>query len=86
MTDVVVLCRGKRLQLNDPRCYNGACFDAEYVWGPWEVLESMCYLKPSTDPEDRLKFWRELNDYAVSQRGEDSRKEFKLGSAQAAAA
>jgi hypothetical protein len=46
----------------------------------------MCFQKPGIDPDKRLKFWRELNDYAVSQRGEDSRKEFKLGPVQVAAA
>lgn len=80
MTHLAVLCRSKRLQLNDPRCYNGAYFDADYVWGPWEVLESMCYMKPGTDPEERMKFWRELNDYAVGQRGEGARREFKVES------
>jgi hypothetical protein len=70
--------RAKRLHLNDPRCYDGAYYDAEWVWGSWEVLESMQYLKPGTDPEERLKFWRELNDYAVSQRGESARCELKL--------
>lgn len=31
--------RSKRLQLNDPRCYNRAYFDAEYVGGAWRILE-----------------------------------------------
>jgi hypothetical protein len=71
----VLMERGKRLQLNDPRCYNGAFFDAEYVWGAWEVLDR---LPDAEAAERKLKFWRELNDYAVSSRGEDSRREFKV--------
>jgi hypothetical protein len=78
MSNLAIFYRKKRLHLNDHRCYSGAYFDAEYVWGPWEILESMRFLKPGTDPEDRLKFWRELNDYAVSQRGERARSEFKV--------
>jgi hypothetical protein len=74
----VLLRRAKRLHLNDPRCYNGAYYDAEWVWGPWESLESSKWMKPGADMEQRLKFWRELNDYAVSLRGESARCEFKL--------
>jgi len=71
----VLMCRSKYLHLNDPRCYNGAYFDAEMMWGGWQVLDR----PPDTETAARkLKFWRELNDYAVSQRGEDSRREFKI--------
>jgi len=75
-----IVYRKRTLVNTDPqrRCYNGCYFSAELRWTPWEVLESMCFLKPGTDPEGRLKFWRELNDYAVSQRGESARCEFKL--------
>ena len=31
----------------------------------------------TADPQARLKFWRELNDYAVSQRGKSAKCEFE---------
>ena len=55
------------------RCYNG-CFhssDWDIVWTPWSEFET-------NRPESRLTFWRELNDYAVSQRGSDSAYEYRL--------
>jgi hypothetical protein len=33
---------------------------------------------PAEKSEARLKFWTELNDYAVSQRGEGAKREFKI--------
>ena len=71
----VLMCRSKYLHLNDPRCYNGAFFDAEHRWGAWGELDR---LPDAETAERKLKFWRELNDYAVSQRGEGSRREFKI--------
>lgn len=56
------------------RCYNGCHFSSEMVWSAWEVID---YNIPKLDVERRLKFWRELNDYAISQRGESARSEFK---------
>jgi len=61
---------------DDPmhRCYNGAYGAHHYEWGAWESLDS----DVSEDKlESKLKFWRELNDYAVSQRGDSARCEFK---------
>ena len=55
------------------RCYNGAYFDASMEWGEFETLESEV---EDAEVEARLEFWRALNSYAVSQRGEDARKEF----------
>ncbi len=69
-----ILCRSKHLHLNDPRCYNGAYFDAEYVWGQWELLE---YDLPPDKIDRRLEFWRDLNAYAVRERGESAIREFK---------
>lgn len=79
MTAAIVY-RQRILVNTDPqrRCYNGCHKSSELQWTDWETLESLCYLKPGTDLEDRLKFWRELNDYAVSQRGESARCEFKI--------
>lgn len=70
---IILWTRTKRLQLNDPRCYDGAYFDAEFVWGPWEILDRITPDKI----EHKLKFWRDLNDYAVSQRGQSARSQFK---------
>ena len=77
---LVIQMRSRELINTDPqrRCYNGAHFSSKLVWTEWEDLEYMKYLKPGTDPQDRLRFWRELNDYAVSQRGESARREFRL--------
>lgn len=66
----------KRILINtDPqrRCYNGCHYSSDLIWSSWGVLE---YEVPEDRLEDRLKFWRELNDYAVSQRGEGARAEF----------
>jgi hypothetical protein len=60
------------------RCYNGAHFSSELQWTAWEVLDSLQDLRSGSTPESRLKFWRELNDYAVSQRGESARCEYEL--------
>jgi hypothetical protein len=72
-----IFTRGLVLVNTDPyhRCYNGAHFSSELQWTAWTVLE---FLRPETYPEARLKFWRELNDYAVSQRGKEALREFEL--------
>lgn len=71
-----ILIRRRRLINTDPqrRCYNGCHFSSELVWTAWEVLE---YDIAEDKVERRLQFWRELNDYAISQRGEGARSEFK---------
>lgn len=56
------------------RCYNGCYYSSEYRWSGWELLE---FQVPENKIDDRLTFWRELNDYAVSQRGTSALKEFK---------
>lgn len=56
------------------RCYNGCHYSCEWKWTDWEVLE---YNIPEEDIQRRIEFWKELNDYAVSQRGENARREFK---------
>jgi len=67
-----------RLTLNtDPqrRCYNGCHAKAEKRWTGWEILEIGI---SSNRVDGRLKFWRELNAYAVSQRGKGARTEFRV--------
>lgn len=71
-----VLAR-RKVQVNtDPqrRCYNGCYAKSELRWTEWEVLESEV---PASKIEGRLAFWKDLNDYAVSQRGEGARTEPK---------
>ena len=77
---LAIYIRRQVLVNTDPwrRCYNGAHFSYELQWTNWTVLESMRYLRTGADPQARLKFWRELNDFAVSQRGEEARCEFKI--------
>lgn len=69
----------KLVEINtDPqrRCYNGCHFESKIVWTDWETLELDT---PPEKVEARLKFWRELNDYAVSQRGKvGTLSEFKV--------
>lgn len=69
-----IMQRNKILINTDPqrRCYNGAHFSSELVWSEWEALETC------EDAEDRIKFWQDLNDYAVSQRGAGAKREFKI--------
>jgi len=68
----------KRILVNtDPqrRCYNGCNFSEEWQWTCWEVLNSGVSAETL---ESKLKFWRELNDYTVSQRGKEARAEFEV--------
>jgi hypothetical protein len=75
MSRQVLSMRRRTLVNTDPqrRCYNGCHFSSELVWSAWEVLE-----RPEAGrAADRLEFWRGLNDYAVKERGEGARCEFK---------
>lgn len=66
-----------RVEVNtDPqrRCYNGCHFSSELRWTEWAIIDSTTQEKA----EARLKFWRELNDYAVSQRGPSAKAEYEL--------
>jgi len=58
------------------RCYNGAHKSYTYLWTTWEPLET--FTDTIEGMKDRLKFWKELNDYAVSRRGEPARKKFRI--------
>lgn len=79
-THYAIYRRNKVFVNDDPqrRCYNGCYFRSHYEWGPWERLESTKWLKPGADINERLKFWQELNAYAVRQRGEDAMAEYKI--------
>ena len=72
-----LLMRHKVFVFDDPmrRCYNGAYGKHHYEWSSWETLHS------NIDKEkgkDIIEYWENLNDFAVSQRGESAKKEFKL--------
>lgn len=69
--------RQRVLVNTDPqrRCYNGCHARSELQWTSWDVLE---YQIPVERAKDRIKFWVELNDYAVSCRGEGAKSEFKI--------
>jgi len=77
MSERIIIETRRRQEANtDPmrRCYNGAYAKSEIVWTAWETLEFVDKDKAST----RLKFWKELNDYAVSERGPSAKKEFRI--------
>ena len=74
---VNVLYMRRRIEVNtDPqkRCYNGCHFSSELRWTDWESLGPV----PPGKEDDQMKFWTELNDYAVSQRGPNAKAEFKF--------
>lgn len=67
-----------RIEVNtDPqrRCYNGVHARSELQWTAWDELEVGV---PAERVEKRLAFWRELNAYAVSQRGPGAKREFRV--------
>lgn len=72
----VIVTRILREVCTDPmrRCYYGVFAKSEMQWSDWFIHE---YVKEE-DIERRLQFWRELNDYAVSQRGENGKSEYKV--------
>lgn len=72
-----IITRRRVLVNTDPqrRCYNGAHFSSELRWTKWGVLESDL---PAEKLATKLAFWRELNAYAVSQRGEEAKCEYDV--------
>lgn len=57
------------------RVYNGYMYSSEQIWTDFIPLES----EISEDKvEERLAFWIDLNNYAVSQRGEGSRNKYRI--------
>lgn len=84
MTDEQYVAQRYRLEMRhrvlvntDPqrRCYWGAHAKSELQWTSWTVLER--WSDTAIGPR-RLKFWQELNDYAVSQRGETAKTEYRI--------
>ena len=64
-------------ELTDPqrRVYNGCAYSSKQSFKPWETLESGISEK---DINERLNFWVDLNNYAVSQRGKNSRNKYRI--------
>jgi hypothetical protein len=78
MTEYVTIeHRALREVCTDPqrRRYYGVWAKSEMQWSGWEALDSFC---PPDRAEARLEFWRDLNAYAVRERGEGARKEFRV--------
>ena len=69
----VIEYRDKHEVNTDPqrRCYNGAHYSSAIVWGPWIELDHFA-------TEERLQWWRDLNEYAVQARGESARSEYRI--------
>lgn len=72
----VIQMRRMQLVNTDPlrRCYNGCHFSTALIWTPWEDL---CDATEET-VQDKLNWWRELNDDAVKCRGESALREFRI--------
>lgn len=70
--------RNRQLVNTDPqrRCYNGCHYSSKLVWQPWVDLETTTLVKVIR----RIQFWKELNDYAVSQRGKSALTQFRIRS------
>jgi hypothetical protein len=77
MIEYTIMTRKRILVNTDPqrRCYNGCHFSSELVWTAWTALSTSISRERA---ESQLKFWKELNDYAVSQRGKSAIAEFKI--------
>jgi hypothetical protein len=73
----ILMTRACREINTDPqrRCYNGAHFSSELVWTEWEALDR---LATQAEADRKVKFWTELNEYAVGQRGASAKREFKI--------
>jgi hypothetical protein len=67
----------QRTVLTDPqrRVYNRCMWDSAQIFTEFEVLESEI---PPEKIAERLDFWVDLNNYAVSQRGESSRNRYRV--------
>lgn len=70
----------KVLVITDPqrRVYNGCPYSSEYQYKPFKTLETLPNDISEEDAEKRLNFWIDLNNYAVSERGEGSRNKYRI--------
>lgn len=76
MTLFAIRMRQRILVNTDPqgRCYNNCHYSSEHQWTAWTALGINL---PADKAERRLAYWRDLNAYAVSQRGEGAIAEFE---------
>lgn len=77
MTQKYSLLLRRKIEVNtDPqrRCYDGVHASSEVRWTGWTAIDSGLSLEAV---ERRIAFWRNLNEYAVTQRGESARIEYK---------
>lgn len=58
------------------RVYDGAIHKPEEVWTAWGLLEGP--FESVDAAEQRLLFWRSLNDHAVRERGPSALREFRV--------
>ena len=56
------------------RCYNGCHAKSELQKLPWQVME---YEVSADRVEQKLMNWRNLNEFAVKQRGENADTEYR---------
>ena len=56
------------------RCYHGVHARSEWQWTAWEDL---LFEVPEEKLEGYLTWWRDLNAYAVGERGKSATKEFR---------
>lgn len=72
-----ILRRDKQLVNTDPqrRCYNGCYYSYDYVLGGWYILEHGIN---ENQVQERLGWWKDLNQCAVDDRGEDARCELMI--------
>lgn len=60
------------------RCYDGCHFSSEWRWTAWATLERFDAGTDQAKIDARLVFWRELNEYAVKERGESAKCDFRV--------
>lgn len=58
------------------RCYHGVFAKSELQWTAWSELET--WPKTREEVEQRMEFWKDLNDYAVRERGQGAWAEFRV--------
>jgi hypothetical protein len=73
---IILWQRSRCVENRDPmrRCYYGTYADAVLSWTQWVVFDRI----PPEKAERQLAVWVDLNDYAVSQRGESAKCEYVL--------
>lgn len=63
-----------RQRFRRPICDKYGYPTSQWYWSEWEWL---CFVEAGKIGE-ALRYWRDLNDYAVSARGEGARRDFSV--------